>query len=91
MLSRVNWIGPDGGDWDTPTNWSPAGIPNSSEIVDIYPASAETMTIGMNQTDSVLSLSSNSNATLKITAGSLSLGSAVRHSRVRLLWSPAPS
>ena len=74
MLSTVNWIGPDGGNWDTPANWSPAGIPNSTENVVINPASAETIVHGTNQSDSVLSLSTNSNATLKITAGSLSLG-----------------
>ena len=74
MLSTVNWIGPDGGNWDTPTNWSPAGIPNSSEIVDINLAAAETIVHGTNQSDSVLSLTTNSYATLKITAGSLSLG-----------------
>ena len=74
MLSTVNWIGPDGGNWDTPANWSPAGIPNSTENVVINPASAETIVHGTNQSDSVLSLTTNSNATLKITAGSLSLG-----------------
>ena len=74
MLSTVNWIGPDGGNWDTPANWSPAGIPNSTENVVIIPASAETIVHGTNQSDSVLSLTTNSYATLKITAGSLSLG-----------------
>ena len=74
VLSPVMWVGPNGGDWDTPSNWSPVGVPTSGEDVEIEPSSAETILHGMNQSDSVLSLTTNSNATLNVNAGTLNIG-----------------
>jgi hypothetical protein len=76
VLSAVTWVGPNGGDWDTAANWSPAGVPNSSDAVVITPSSAETILHGVNQSDSVLSLTTNSNATLELTKGSLNIGAS---------------
>ncbi|HEY2883203.1 MAG TPA: PEP-CTERM sorting domain-containing protein [Pirellulales bacterium] len=36
---NVNWIGPNGlqgsGNWNTPTNWNPTGVPTASKVVNI--------------------------------------------------------
>jgi hypothetical protein len=74
VLSTVTWVGPNGGDWDTASNWNPVGVPTAGDDVEIEPTSAETITHSMNQSDSVLSLTTNSNATLNLTAGTLNIG-----------------
>ena len=74
VLSSVTWVGSNGGDWDTATNWSPVGVPTATEDVVISPSSAETIVHGMNQSDSMLSLTTNSNATLNVVQGSLKIG-----------------
>ena len=74
VLSTVTWVGPNGGDWDTAANWSPSGVPNSTEDVVIKPSSPETIIHGMNQSDSVFSLTTNSDATLNVVQGSLKIG-----------------
>ena len=74
VLSTVTWVGTNGGDWDAAANWSPAGVPTSGDDVVIKPSSAQTITHTQNQADSVLSLTTNSYATLDLTAGSLTVG-----------------
>jgi hypothetical protein len=74
VLSTITWVGPDGGDWDTPANWSPAQVPTSSDNAVITPSSAETILHGSNSSDAVLSLTTNSNATLTLTGGSINIG-----------------
>ena len=75
ILSTVTWVGTNGGNWDTAANWSPAGVPTSGDSVVIEPSSAETIVHDLSQTDSVLSLTTNSNATLNLSGGSLNIGS----------------
>ncbi len=71
VMSTVNWVGPNGGDWDTAANWSPAGIPTSTSAVVINPSSAETIVHGTNVADSVQSITTSSTATLNLVSGSL--------------------
>jgi hypothetical protein len=74
VLSKITWVGPNGGDWDTAANWSPAQVPTSSDSAVITPSSAETILHGTNSSDPVLSLTTNSNATLTLTGGSINIG-----------------
>src|SRR5580658_9991123 len=32
LAQSSTWIGPDGGNWMTAGNWSPAGIPNGGDV-----------------------------------------------------------
>jgi hypothetical protein len=34
LLSTVTWINANGGDWDTPSNWSTDALPSPSDDVD---------------------------------------------------------
>ena len=74
LLATITWVGPNGGDWDTASNWSPAQVPTSADSAVVTPSSAETILHGMNSSDAVLSLTTNSDATLTLTDGSISIG-----------------
>ena len=74
LLSTISWVGATNNDWDTATNWSPAQVPGVSDDAVINLTSAGTITLSSNKSDSVQSLVTNSNTSLKIVNGSLSLG-----------------
>ena len=74
MLSTVTWVATSGGDWDNGSNWSTGIVATSGQNVVIEPSSAQTITHIQNRADSVLSLTTNSAATLNLTAGTLNIG-----------------
>ena len=74
LLSNVTWINPNGGDWDTAANWSNDQVPGATDNATISLSSTETITHSSSQSDSVLSLTTNSATNLKIVNGSLSIG-----------------
>ncbi len=74
VLSTITWNAPTGGDWDTPGNWSPAQVPGSGDDAVINLSSAATVSLSSNLADTVHSLVTNANTTLKVENGSLSLG-----------------
>jgi hypothetical protein len=71
--STVFWDNPNGGNWDTATNWSSGSVPGSGDIAVINTAAAATITIHAGDSESVLSLTTASNDALSITGGSLTL------------------
>lgn len=73
-LSAVNWINPNGGNWDVAANWSTGAVPAAHDDVTINTASAATITIQSGDTESIHSLTTAANDTLSITGGSLSIG-----------------
>ncbi len=74
LLSVVNWINPDGGNWDVPGNWSTDNLPGSGDDVVISTSLAATMTIASGDNFSVKSLTTAADDTLSITGGQLLLG-----------------
>ena len=77
LLSTITWnttAHPNGGDWDTPGNWNGDAVPTSSDDAVIDLTSAGNVTLSSNLNDSVNSLSTNSDTTLKVENGSLTLG-----------------
>ena len=70
VLSTVNWINPNGGDWDTAANWSSGNVPGASDDA-VIPQSGLLVTHVNGNSDSVGSITSSS--TLEITSGTLSI------------------
>jgi hypothetical protein len=72
LLSTVTWINASGGDWDTPSNWSTDALPGPSDDV-VINMPGITVTHG-GASDSVNSI--NSQASIALTVGTLSIASA---------------
>jgi len=63
------WNNPAGGDWNTPANWTPADVPNTSTESAVI-ALAGTYTVSLGVSPSIAGLTiSNPNATLSINTG----------------------
>jgi Bacterial Ig-like domain (group 3) len=76
LLASVTWINPDGGDWDTPSNWSTGALPGPSDDV-VIDISGITVTHSSTDSDSAHSLTlSASDSTLDLSSGSLAIASA---------------
>jgi hypothetical protein len=73
LLSPVNWINPNGGNWDVGSNWSTGRVPGGSDDAIINTAAAATITIQAGDTETAHSLTTASNDTLSIKGGSLTL------------------
>jgi hypothetical protein len=73
--ATITWANSSGGDWDTAANWSPAQVPGAGDDAVINTAGI-TITHGVNDSDSVNSITSNAAFTLSISSGSLSVASA---------------
>ena len=69
----VSWTNPNGGDWDTASNWSGDAVPNSTDDVTISIAVSGPITHDSSASDSVASLMSSDPITLA--GGILSIGS----------------
>src|SRR5579862_2841459 len=65
--SAVSWINPNGGDWDTASNWSTGFVPGAADDVTINQAGSVTITHNNNSTDRIKSLT-NSNI-INLSAG----------------------
>ncbi len=76
LLTSYAWNLPTGGDWDTPLNWSPTGVPTAADTATINLVSLGIITHNSSTTDSVLSLTTNSFTTLNIGAGSIAFKAA---------------
>src|SRR5271165_5742243 len=63
LLLSVTWINPDGGDWDTPANWSGDQLPTAGDDVFINTAGI-TITHSANMMDTIKSLTSVADVTL---------------------------
>jgi hypothetical protein len=75
--STVNWINPNGGDWDTKANWSTGQIPGAGDDV-VIPAlnnKTDVVTHSAAFSDSVASITSQ--ATVSLSAGQLTIGGDV--------------
>jgi RHS repeat-associated protein/uncharacterized repeat protein (TIGR01451 family) len=73
LPATVNWINPNGGNWDTAANWSTGSLPGVGDDVVVRTALAATITIQSGDMVSVHSLTTGGNDTLSITGGSLSV------------------
>ena len=72
MLSSISWINPNGGNWDTASNWSSDTIPTASDAVTINIAVSNPITHSASNSDFVNSLTSQDPITLS--GGSLTIG-----------------
>ncbi len=72
VLSSVSWINPDGGDWDTASNWSSDAVPTAADNVTIGIAITNPVTHNSSSSDSVDSITSQD--PLDLSGGSLSIG-----------------
>ncbi|MGO9921253.1 MAG: beta strand repeat-containing protein, partial [Isosphaeraceae bacterium] len=73
VLSTITWLNPQGGDWDTASNWKGGVLPGPSDnaVIDI---AGITVTHNATTTDAVGNLTSK--AAIALSAGTLALGSA---------------
>src|SRR5262249_13607085 len=71
VLSSVTWTNPNGGDWDTATNWSTGQVPTAADDVGIIVAVSNPITHNLSTPDFANSLTSDDPITL--TAGGLSI------------------
>jgi RHS repeat-associated protein len=74
VLSSVSWINPNGGDWDTATNWSGGMVPKATDNVAIGIAVSNPITHDTSAADSVRSVTSSD--PIVLSGGSLSIESA---------------
>ena len=74
VLSSISWINPNGGDWDTPANWSNDEVPMAADDVTITIAVSNPITHDAVNADSVDSVTSDD--PIVLAAGSLSIASA---------------
>jgi hypothetical protein len=73
LLSTVSWINPNGGDWDTPSNWSTGALPGPSDDV-VVNQSGIAVTHSTSAVDTVDGLTiSSSRTSLDISGGTLAL------------------
>ena len=73
-LSPVSWINPNGGDWDTASNWSNDAIPIPTDDVTISIGVSKPITHDMANADAVNSVTSDD--PIILSAGSLSIAAA---------------
>ncbi len=72
LLSTVNWINPNGGDWDTGSNWSTGSVPGAGDDA-VISQSGISVTHSTSASDSVNSVQCS--GTLSLSAGTLSIAS----------------
>jgi hypothetical protein len=70
----ITWISPNGGDWDTGSNWSSGQVPGAGDNV-VIPAINGTVTHMLTVADSALTVTSAANVVLS--GGSLTVGGAL--------------
>jgi RHS repeat-associated protein len=68
----VTWTGPSGGDWNNANNWSPTGVPNYQDDVQIDSSTPLTVNIDSGN-QSVESLELAATGTLAVSGGSLTV------------------
>ena len=76
VLSTITWIGPSGGDYDVPANWSPKQVPTAADDAVITLPSGSTVVHLQGNGDSVKTLTLSAGTTLGLSAGSLSVVNA---------------
>jgi hypothetical protein len=84
--ARVTWINTDGGDWDTPSNWSTGQVPGPRNAVFIR-LPGHTVTHASSQQDSIYSLWSTSQDgtdMLVLSAGSLNIAASSTINNLKL-------
>ena len=74
VLSAIAWTNPDGGDWDTASNWSSDAVPTAGDDVTISIAVTNPITHGASSSDFAQSLTSQD--PIEISGGSLSIAAA---------------
>ena len=74
VLSSVSWINPNGGDWDTASNWSSDAIPTAAADVTISIAVSNPITHSSSRSDFVDSITSSD--PIVLSGGSLSIANA---------------
>ena len=72
LPSTVTWTNPNGGDWDTASNWSTGAVPGAADYV-VINLSGITITHSAAVADAINSL--NSEANISISGGSLAMAS----------------
>ncbi|HEV8062957.1 MAG TPA: DUF4214 domain-containing protein [Gemmataceae bacterium] len=70
LLSTVNWINPNGGDWDTASNWSTGSVPGAGDDA-VISQSGISVTHSTSASDSVNSVQCS--GTLSLSSGTLSI------------------
>ncbi len=75
LLSADMWINPNGGNWDVGSNWSSGQAPGTGDTAVINTTGAATITINSGDNIQVQGLTTGSNDTLSIAAGSLTVTS----------------
>ncbi|MHC4909388.1 MAG: hypothetical protein ACYTF9_06685, partial [Planctomycetota bacterium] len=68
----ITWIGPDGGDWSEPTNWSPAVVPDGATVVVVIGAGASVVHSTGTHEVSVIDCA----GALDLSGGTISIGDA---------------
>ncbi len=74
VLSTISWINPNGGDWDTASDWLTDTVPTASDDVVIDIAVTNPITHSASDSDFVQSLTSQD--PIDISSGCLSVGAA---------------
>ena len=77
VMSMITWnttVAPTGGNWDSGTSWTGGNVPTSADDAVITLPSTGSFSVALGANDSVRSLSTSGPLTLKLTGGSLSLG-----------------
>jgi putative surface-exposed virulence protein len=77
LLSTITWDNtnfPTGGDWDATASWVGGKVPGQSDDAVINLTSAGQVKLTSGNADSVASVTTNGNSTLRVLSGSLSLG-----------------
>ena len=78
--NTVFWVNPNGGDWDTPSNWSDDAVPTGDDDAVINSAVSNPITHDSPVADAANSLTSS--AAITIGAGNLAIATTARLSRV---------
>ncbi|MFI5459938.1 MAG: hypothetical protein ACHRXM_31345, partial [Isosphaerales bacterium] len=73
LVLSVSWINPNGGNWDTASNWSSDSVPGASDDVTISIAVTNPITHSSSQSDFVNSITSTD--PIVLSGGSLSIAS----------------
>src|SRR5262245_48927314 len=76
LPSVVNWTNPNGGDWDTPGNWSSGSVPGAADDAVINISLVAGAFISHSQTISDAIHSVTSSDPIKISAGTLTIASS---------------
>ena len=78
LLSTIQWnttAAPTGGAWDSTANWQGGVVPTANDDAVITLPATGSFSVTLGASDSVHSLSTSGSLTLKLTGGSLNLGS----------------